>query len=157
MTKKEELSKLEYKMFSQAMRGFHEPEGSIARILTIHLITEAVLEKIIGLILDRHASAVLSVSLSYRQKLELCSKLQFEDGERVLNSSVVGSLKKLNVLRNNLAHNLDHEVTKEELLSVFYVIEPNIPDDVLSSDLEVIVKSYHAHIFPLMFGRKVNT
>ncbi len=157
MNQRKELEALEYEMFSEAMRGFHMPNNALAQLLTVHLITESVMEKIIEFILGKNSEAVLSLSLTYKQKLDICSKLVFESGESVLNSQVIGSLRKLNKLRNQFSHTLDHKLHKEELLELLLEVEKKPSSEVLNASNEVIIRAYHAHIFPLMFGRDVSS
>lgn len=157
MDQRKELEALEYKMFSEAMFGFHMLDNDFKQLLNIHLITESVMEKIIEFILGKNAEAVLFLTLTYKQKLDICSKLVLKNGESVLNFQAIRSLRKLDKLRNQLSHTLDNEIRKEELLELLLEVEKNPSSEILNASNEVIMRAYYAHIFPLMFGRDVSS
>ena len=157
MNQRKELEALEYKMFGEAMFGFHMLDTDFKQLLNIHLITESVMEKIIELVLGKNADAVLSLTLTYKQKLDICSKLVLQNGESALNYPTIRSLRKLDNLRNQLSHTLDNDIRKEELLELLLEVEKNPSSEILNASNEVIMRAYFAHIFPLMFGRQVSS
>jgi hypothetical protein len=148
---REELKALEYKSWKNAMEGFRDPDSVLSKLLTIHLITETVLDQIVGIALGHNCNAVLSLSLSYKQKLDLCSKLVFDDGDPCIYSGVVGSLRKLNSLRNRCSHRLHYEIEENEILELFDNIVSDVPADVRAGDIVVKIESYYAFILPMMY------
>lgn len=152
---REKLQELEYRSWGNVIRGFDAPNDILSKLLTIHLITETVLEQIIGVALEQNADAVLSVSLTYNQKLDMCAKLVFDDSNPALSSNIVGSLRKLNALRNKASHRLRNEIVEEDIVALFENIENELPEDVQEGDSVVKLNSYYAYILPMMYGRNV--
>jgi hypothetical protein len=119
MTTRSAANKLFYTIVPHIMPGLSDNPRPIDEVLRIHLLTEAILEKLISLILEANAEAVLTSRLTYGQKLSICGKLKFSDQTDLLSSDVKGSLKKLNLLRNNVAHDLEHETSNEDVEGLF--------------------------------------
>lgn len=153
---RDELKKLEYQSWGKVIRGFDPPNEILSKLVTIHLITEAVVEQIIGVALGDNADAVLSVSLTYKQKLDLCSRLVFDDNKSAISPHVVGSLRKLNALRNKASHRLKCEITDEEISALFENIVDELPEEVRQGDAVLKLNSYYAFVLPLMYGRSVD-
>lgn len=119
MNSKRKAKEQFYKLDDALMAGLGDNPRPIDEILRIHLLTENVLEKLIAIILGKNAEAVLSSKLSYSQKLSICGKLKFDCGTPVLLSDVKGSLKKLNLLRNDVAHDITHETSDADIEGLF--------------------------------------
>src|SRR5262249_22087721 len=60
---------------------------------------------------------------------------------------VVGSLRKLNRIRNRLAHELDATVTRDEVLALFMGIDHLMPIDPKTADISLLVYHYTPFIF----------
>lgn len=102
------------------MPGIDDSESPAGEILKIHLLTEVLLDHlIIGVFEADHGRAILDLELRYSQKLTLCSKATLSCGRSLLTSDVIGSLKKLNSLRNAFAHNLRKTLTEDDVESLF--------------------------------------
>jgi hypothetical protein len=98
--------------------------------------------------LERNADAVLSARLTFDQKLTISSKLYLEDDWLLIPDYVVGSLKKLNKLRNKLAHNYGHEITESDLRELFVGLETELPyQEILEHGAEITISRYIAFIF----------
>jgi len=119
MATQADAKELFYTISPSVSSGLGDNPRPIDEVLRIHLLTEAILEQLIGLALNENAEAVLTSKLSYAQKLSICSKLKFKDGTDILSSDVKGSLKKLNLLRNEVAHDINHETSGENVESLF--------------------------------------
>jgi hypothetical protein len=126
---------------------------SISLILRCHLLTEAVLDKLLRLCLEPNGDAVLSANLRYAQKLDIASKcMLFEDYELIPNY-VISSLRHLNRLRNRLSHNLNASITQEEALDLFQGIDHPMPFDKNSADVSKLVYQYTSFIFGNMLPK----
>jgi hypothetical protein len=108
------------------MEATKDDDGVISEILRIHLVTEYLLEELIRLVLEKNAEPVLSIGLKYSQKLELASKLELIEEFNLLPDYVVGSLRKLNKLRNRVAHRLNEFVNDAEILELFVGMESEL-------------------------------
>lgn len=128
--------------------------GHLAGILQCHLLVESLLEELIRLCLAQHADAVLSAKLSFEQKLAIASKLELDKGWPLMESFVVGSLRKLNSLRNKLAHRYGYEVSAEDVKELFVGCEGGLPyGDVLEHGVEIGISRYAAFIFGSMLPK----
>jgi hypothetical protein len=126
------LTELRYKNLVLMMDKVRDNDTLIAEILRVHLVTEFLLEELIKLSFEDKAEALLSIGLRYQQKLELASKLELVKEFRLLPDYVVGSLRKLNKLRNRVAHQLDEVVTDDEIKELFMGLENELPYNDLS-------------------------
>ena len=119
MATREQAQELLYNLDPAMRAGLLDNPRPIDEVLRVHLLTESILEKLIGLALQEHAEAVLSSRLSYAQKLSICGGLKFDDESPLISSDVKGSLKTLNRLRNDVAHDITHETTDEDVEALF--------------------------------------
>lgn len=153
MSTREQVVQLFYHLDAGVQAGLGDDPRPIDEVLRIHLLTENLLEKLISLSLGVHAEAVLTAKLTYAQKLAICGKLKLDDGSEVLSSDVKGSLKKLNVLRNDVAHDLTHETTDEDVESLFVGQMGNKRQGpALHGDVWQKLSSYKATIFVEMLN-----
>ena len=131
MTKKSNslltLTQLRYKNMPLLMEAAKGDNGVLGEIVRIHLVTEYLLEELIRLVLEKNAEAVLSIGLKYSQKLQLASQLELIEELNLLPDYVVGSLRKLNKLRNRVAHRLNESVEDAEVLELFVGLESELP------------------------------
>src|SRR5690606_17131947 len=97
------LTELRHQRMLELAQRLHPNDSPLAAILQCHLFVESLLEELIRLCLVGHADAVLSARLSFEQKLAIAGKLELEENWPLLQDYVVGSLRKLNSLRNKLA------------------------------------------------------
>jgi hypothetical protein len=142
------LTELRYKYLPELSRRLAADDNALGAILQGHLFVESLLEQLIRLCLGQNAEAVLSVRLSFDQKLGISSKLCLVDGWPLIPESVVGSLRKLNALRNKLAHRYGHEVTQSDLRELFVGLESELPyQEVFEHGDEIAVSRYMAFIF----------
>ena len=93
MATKEDVQKLFFQIDAPIQAGMGDNPRPIDEVLRIHLLTEALLEKLMRLAFGANADAVLTSKLSYAQKLSICGKLKLDNGEPMLSSDVKGSLK----------------------------------------------------------------
>jgi hypothetical protein len=147
------LTKLRYKNDPLLLKSFDNDEGIYGEILRVHLLTEFYLEELIRHTLDENAEAVLSVGLKYNQKLNLASNLKLIEDFELLPDYIVGSLRKLNKLRNRVAHQLNVPVEESEIKELFVGLEEELPyGSVTGSGLKVALKRYlyfvYGHMFP---------
>lgn len=84
----------------------------ISRILRFHLVTENQFERLICLALPRGDRLIDRSRLNYSQKLELVNAL-----DRV-SEATIASLRQLNRLRNECAHNRHATVSEEQLEAI---------------------------------------
>lgn len=154
MPSKEEIKSFMYQLDAGIMAGLGDDPRPIDEVLRIHLLTENLLDKVISKTLGSHADAVLSSRLSYNQKLSISGKLKFDDGSSILSSDAKGSLKKLNLLRNEVAHDLTHETNDEDVEALFVgTIGKNRTGPALTGNVWDKLSSYKASIFTEMLDK----
>jgi hypothetical protein len=152
MNTRENFNELFYTIISAIMPGLNDNPRPIDEILRIHLMTETIMEKLIEFGLGDNAEAVLSAKLTYAQKLSICSKLKLDDQSLLLTTDVSGSLKKLNKLRNKVAHNLEHETTDQDVEELFVgQLGANRTSSALNGNVWDKLSSYKAGIYLQMF------
>jgi hypothetical protein len=148
MASQKDAQELFWTISTDVMAGIGDNRRPIDEILRVHLLTEVVLEKIIDLVLGVNSEAVLNAELRYSKKLLICENLKFEDGTSVLSSDVTGSLRKLNNLRNYVAHDLNHETSQEDVESLFVGSLGNGRNqEVVAGDVWIKLSSYKAMIY----------
>ena len=142
------LAELRYERMPGLNQRLRSKDSHLAGILQCHLFVESILEELIQLCLGTNADAVLSARLSFEQKLAIAAKLELEKDWPLLQDYVVGSLRKLNSLRNKLAHRYGHEVSGGDIRELFVGCEQDLPyQDVLESGIEIGISRYAAFIF----------
>jgi hypothetical protein len=122
-------------------------------ILKCHLLSEAVLDRLLELALEPNGEAVLSARLNYNQKLTIASRSVLTKDYELLPDYVVGSLRKLNQIRNHLAHELGATVTREEVMDLFMGIDHPMPVDPSTADVSLLIYHYTAFIFGNMLPK----
>lgn len=125
----------------------------VSRILKCHLLSEAILDRLLGLVFEPNGDAILSARLSYSQKLNIASRTVLVKDCELLPDFVVGSLRKLNQIRNRLAHELGANVTREEIMGLFMGIEHPMPTDPSTADLSLLIFHYTPFIFGNMLPK----
>ncbi|HRD64571.1 MAG TPA: hypothetical protein PKY50_00280 [Candidatus Competibacter sp.] len=141
-------TELRYKYLPELSRRLAADDKVLGAILQGHLFVESLLEQLIQLCLGQNAEAVLSARLTFDQKLVISSKLCLADNWPLIPDYVVGSLRKLNSLRNKLAHRYGHEVTESDLRELFVGLESELPyQEVLEHGAEIAISRYIAFIF----------
>ncbi len=98
-------------------------------------------------------NAILSARLSYGQKLDVASRTILFDDYTLISDRVVGSLRKLNKIRNRLSHELDATITKEEVIDLFMGFEHPMPFDPMKADVSLLIFHYTAFIFGNMLPK----
>lgn len=104
-----ELRDLELRTFHDAVGAESDPTMLILRA---HLFTENLLERLIRLSLPRGDKVIEAASLSYAQKLVLVEALE------ELPDAVASSLRGLNKLRNQCAHQLGRTVSDADVVRI---------------------------------------
>lgn len=145
-----ELTKRRYKKLPklfETMRKMMEIDDSISLIIRCHLTTESLLDELIELVFFPNGNAITSSSLSYDKKLQILSKAKLVDDWPVLPDHVIGSLRKLNSIRNRMAHKIEATLNAEEITELFM---GEIPLTVNSEEKNVNILIYHYTSF--IFG-----
>lgn len=104
---RQDLSALEQAKFSSAIG---EETDSTMLILRVHLFSENLLERLIRLKLARGDKIIESAALSFYQKLVVVDALD------VLPDDILSSLRGLNKLRNQCAHELGKVISEADLI-----------------------------------------
>jgi len=107
--KKEDIVAREGKLFYSVCDPEQEP---VLTILRTHLLTEHYLERIIALVLSRGDRVLSGGNLTYAQKVSLVESFD------LLEDSLVQSLKNLNKVRNECAHEIHKTITLSEVESI---------------------------------------
>ena len=128
-------------------------DDPISRILKCHLLSEVVLDKLINFAFEPNGDAILGARLSYSQKLDISSKTFLVEDYPLLEDFVVGSLRKLNKIRNRLAHELGASVTRQEAIELFMGIEQPLPFDREKADVPLLIFHYTSFIFGNMLPK----
>lgn len=152
------LTALRYQTMPLLMSSMKPDENlhigdEVSRILKCHLLSEAVLDKLIELAFEPNGEALLSGRLTYSQKLEIASRSRLVEDYPLLPDFVIGSLRKLNQIRNRLSHELGATVTREEVIGLFMGIDFPMPIDSSSADVTAIIYQYTAFIFGYMLPK----
>ena len=105
----DELRDLELKTFHDAVGAERDPTMLILRA---HLFTENLLERLIRLGIPRGDKVIETASLSYAQKLVLVEALE------ELPDAVASSLRGLNKLRNQCAHQLGRTISDADVVRI---------------------------------------
>ncbi len=141
------LTALRYQRMLELDQRLRSNDGHLAAILQCHLFLESLLEELMRLCLGGNADAVLSAHLSFDQKLRIAAKLELEKNWPLLQDYVVGSIRKLNSLRNKLAHRYGHEVSSDDVRELFVGCEQHLPyQDVLEHGIDIGISRYAAFI-----------
>lgn len=125
----------------------------VSRILKCHLLSEVVLDKLLELAFEPNGEALHSARLTYNQKLDIASRSKLTEDYALLPDFVVGSLRKLNQIRNRLSHELGATVTRGEVIELFMGIDFPMPIDPSSADVSKIIYQYTAFIFGYMLPK----
>jgi hypothetical protein len=142
------LTELRYQRLPELFTRLQSEEKSLSAILQGHLFVESLLEDLIRLCLDKNAEAVLAARLTFDQKLEISSKLRLADDWPLIPDYALGSLRKLNSLRNKLAHRYGHEITEADLRELFVGLEDELPyPDLFGGGHETAISRYFSFIF----------
>lgn len=147
------LTELRFRNLPLLFDNLKDANDNVGIILKCHLFTEAMLEDLIRLALENHADAVLSLNLSYAQKLELAGRLRLVEDWELLPSYVIGSLRKLNKLRNRIAHRLGTTVGGEDIHELFVGLEAELPYEIPDSDTQLAMRRYLAFIYGYMLPK----
>ena len=125
----------------------------MSRILKCHLLTEHVLESLLRYCLEPNGDAVLSADLTYSKKLDIASKCMLVDDYQLLDSTTVGSLRKLNKLRNRIAHKFNTVVESSDVFALFVNVDHLMPIDQNETDIGLIAYHYCSFIFGHMLPK----
>lgn len=117
--KEKEIVRLRHKHFCLAIQKLSQLSDPLSLVLSIHLLSENMLDELIRLIFEEKADAILNLRLNYANKLKLISAFEAKKGVPVLMPNIRCSLEKLNNFRNKLAHRFDYEFTNEMLHQLY--------------------------------------
>lgn len=135
-----------------------ESDDLVGYLLKAHLFTEAILEELLKLAFNEKAEAILSIGLTYNQKLNLVSKLSLCNDWDLLPDYIVGSLRKLNKLRNRTAHQIGEAISDDEIIDLFNGLDDKLPyKNVLEDGQKVAIHRYIAFIFGCMLPKYEST
>ncbi|MDE1259014.1 hypothetical protein [Vibrio aestuarianus] len=98
-----------YKKFESSIKNENDPT---MLVLKVHLFAENIFENLIALKLPRGDRLVDKGNLSFHQKLTLVDALNIVPDE------VISSFRFLNKLRNQFAHDLDAQITHNDLVKL---------------------------------------
>lgn len=150
----EKITALRYKNYFLMTDTMRDNDNLIAVILRVHLVSEYLLEELIRFVFEEKADAILSIGLRYQQKLELVSKLELVEDWELLPDFVVVSLKKLNKLRNRVAHRLNEKIIDDEIRDLFMGLEDELPyQDISEFGSVTAMKRYLAFIYGCMLPK----
>lgn len=153
-----QLTKLRYEMLPLLIKCTQVDENlnmgdPISRIVVCHLLSELVLDKLLNLALAPNGDAVLSASLTYSQKLDIASRTLLEEDWPLLPNFVTGSLRKLNRIRNKMAHELGVTITREEVIDLFMGVDHLMPIDPNTASISMLIYHYTPFIFGNMLPK----
>jgi hypothetical protein len=130
------LTALSYKNYFLVVDELRDNHTLIAEILRVHLVSEFLLEELIRLVFEEKAEAILAIGL------------------QLLPDFVIASLKKLNKLRNRVAHHLDEAITDIEIKDLFMGLESQLLyPDILEFGMVTAMKRYLFFIYGCMLPK----
>ena len=146
------LTELRYKTLPILMESMQTSSNiqlgePISLILKCHLLSEVVIDRLIQLAFEPNGDAILSANLTYSKKVDIASKTVLANDFPLLSDMVVGSLRKLNKIRNRLAHELGSSVSREEAIELFMGSEHPMPNDPMKSDVRLLIYHYTTFLF----------
>jgi len=152
------LTKLRYETLPLLLQNMQVDEtlnigDPISRILKCHLLSEVVLDKLIQFAFEPNGDAILSAKLNYGQKLNIASKTLLVEDYSLLPDLAVGSLRKLNKLRNRLSHELGATITQDEVIELFMGANHPMPFDPNKADVPLLIYHYTSFIFGNMLPK----
>jgi hypothetical protein len=148
------IAKLRHELLPLLTEHLTEAEDVVGYILKCHLFTEVILDDLIKLVLVENGEAVLSIGITYHQKLNLVSKLYLVDGIELLPEYVIISLRKLNQLRNKISHEIGKNVSDDDIQELFMGLENELPyPNILEYGQKAAIKRYAAFIFGCMLPK----
>lgn len=150
------LTELRYRRFLLLAENMHEMgeiTSPVLQILKCHLVTEALLNDLIELAFEPNGAAVLSANLSYSNKLQIVSQAVLADDFKLLPDFVVSSLRKLNRLRNRMAHELGATISLDEVMELFADIDHPMPIIPSENNIPLVLFHYTAFIFGNMLPK----
>ena len=122
-------------------------DDPVSLLIRCHLITESLLDELIELTFYPNGSAITSAGLSYDKKLQICSKTILHEDRPLLPDFVIGSLRKLNSLRNKMAHRLEASTSLNEVMDLFMGEEHPMPIEAEKGNLNIVIYHYTGFIF----------
>ena len=146
------LTAVRYHQMPIAMETFRDSDDPLGTLLRVHLLSEGIMEELIRISFNDNANALLSVGLTYKQKLELLAKINIEDDWPLLPDYIVGSLRKLNSLRNRLAHNLNADLSNQQVIDLF-MNEEQVYGDMSEVEVGINLKRYAFFILGSMLPK----
>ena len=136
------LSSARYKHLLPTVDNFNKlGEDVLGTLLRVHLTSESILEELIHLTFEDNAQSILKLKLTYKQKLELVASLKIDDDWPLIPDYIVGSLRKLNKLRNDLAHQLNATLNNNQVIELFMGKE-QIYGDMKKDDIHINLQRY---------------
>jgi hypothetical protein len=136
------LTSARYKHLLPAINNFNKTgDDVLGTLLRVHLTSESILEELIHLTFEDNAQAILKLKLTYRQKLELVASLKICDDWPLIPEYIVGSLRKLNKLRNDLAHQLNATLSNDQVVELF-MGEEQVYGDMRKDDIHINLQRY---------------
>jgi hypothetical protein len=151
------LTEARYRLTPLVLAQAKDMGGTFNEVVKTHLVTELFLEELIKLAIPDASKAFLDLKLSYKQKLDFAAKLNLTEGYELLENHTVGSLRKLNKMRNDFSHRLGHTVTNQEIEELYVSYIDSTKDlyggDLPMSEQPVAVGRYLFFIFGCMFPK----
>lgn len=151
-----QLTKLRYEqmpLLMENMQSLAKANDPIVPVLKCHLLTEALLDRLIALAIEPNGEAVTAVGLTYSEKLEIASKMILAEDWELLSEITVGSLRKLNKLRNRLAHTLGATVVLEDVTELFMGVDHLMPITPSDDNIPSVLFHYTSFIFGYMLPK----
>lgn len=112
MSDKKELSATQVEEFIRFDKTLKSTPKTVVAVLRVHLLSEHYLERLIMTFLPLGKKFLKNTYLSYSIKLDLVSSFD------IIDERIILSLKNLNKIRNRCAHNLDMEITNDNVESI---------------------------------------
>lgn len=151
------LTSKRYELTPLVVEQTRDMGNTFNEVVKAHLLTELFLEELVKLAVPEIFDAFKSIKLKYSQKLEFVSKLQLTDDFPLLDEHTIGSLRKLNRMRNDFSHRLGHSVTDEEVEALYAGHLPSVKDfygdEVVGVGQSMAIVRYVFCIFGNMFPK----
>jgi hypothetical protein len=117
-----------------------DSDETVSLVLKTHLFAEYLIEGLLSEHLGDNAVPILQLELSFYQKLSLISSYE------LIPDYVVGSLRRLNRLRNKCVHTFNLKPNREDVFFIFEGITDELPYPDYDVEVKILLLRYMGFI-----------
>lgn len=151
------LTSKRYQLTPLVVEQVRDMGNTFNEVVKTHLLTELFLEELIKIAAPEVFEAFKALRLTYKQKLDFSSNIMLVEDFPLLDMSTIGSLRKLNKMRNEFSHKLGHSVSDEEIQGLYgghiSCVKELYGGELLDVSQNVAMARYLFYIFGSMFPK----